>query len=541
MPTNFITYAQNAEDVMLWRALRRVEHGFYIDVGAQDPVVDSVTKAFYERGWRGINIEPVHHWYERLIEDRVHDINLCVAASDHAGEMRLFEVEDTGLSTSNPNFAQQHRESGWGVRERTVPCITLDAICDEHDVGVVHFLKVDCEGAEQQTLSGLSLKTVRPWIVLVEATEPRSTKQTWMEWEHLLTDRGYEFTYFDGLNRFYLAKEHGELRSAFDTPPNPLDWAVRAVEIRSRESADRLTDQLAQFRSVERTVRAEAERDQMRVDNERLRVELKELQRSQQELRRVLEVCEQRTAEVASERDRIRNESDRRATELEARKVEIDIGKAELKARKLELDAGKVELEARKVELEALRGIEKDRQVQMDALQATRKELANVRHSSRDLQRRIDELLASHSWRVTAPLRLCGHGIRQFRELSLSLIYRVLRPFAHAGRPALRWSARRKWIRGPVTRAFGRHSRLVNTARLFLFGSPPFVSPEAESSPNELTGLGQQSGSARPQNLSRSESAVDGMALSERGRVVKRLMDETTVDVSKEHGHAHRS
>jgi hypothetical protein len=31
------------------------------------------------------------------------------------------------------------------------------------------------------------------------------------------------------------------------------------------------------------------------------------------------------------------------------------------------------------------------------------------------------------------------------------------------------------------------------------------------------------------------------MALSERGRMVKRLIDETTVDVSKEHRHAHRS
>jgi hypothetical protein len=48
--------AQAREDVILDHALRGVKHGFYIDVGAQDPVVDSVTKAFYEGGWRGINI-----------------------------------------------------------------------------------------------------------------------------------------------------------------------------------------------------------------------------------------------------------------------------------------------------------------------------------------------------------------------------------------------------------------------------------------------------------------------------------------------------
>ena len=33
----FISYAQNYEDVILWRALRDVEHGFYVDVGAADP------------------------------------------------------------------------------------------------------------------------------------------------------------------------------------------------------------------------------------------------------------------------------------------------------------------------------------------------------------------------------------------------------------------------------------------------------------------------------------------------------------------------
>ncbi len=43
----FISFAQNAEDVMLWRALGHVRAGFYIDVGAQDPELDSVTHAFY--------------------------------------------------------------------------------------------------------------------------------------------------------------------------------------------------------------------------------------------------------------------------------------------------------------------------------------------------------------------------------------------------------------------------------------------------------------------------------------------------------------
>ena len=51
---SFVSYAQNFEDVMLWRALKHIDCGFYIDVGAQDPVIDSVTKSFYDHGWRGV-------------------------------------------------------------------------------------------------------------------------------------------------------------------------------------------------------------------------------------------------------------------------------------------------------------------------------------------------------------------------------------------------------------------------------------------------------------------------------------------------------
>ena len=31
---SFISYAQNFEDVMLWRALKHISEGFYIDIGA---------------------------------------------------------------------------------------------------------------------------------------------------------------------------------------------------------------------------------------------------------------------------------------------------------------------------------------------------------------------------------------------------------------------------------------------------------------------------------------------------------------------------
>ena len=64
---SFISYAQNFEDIMLWRALGHVSGGFWIDVGAADPDTHSVTRVFSERGWCGVNIEPIRRNGDRLV------------------------------------------------------------------------------------------------------------------------------------------------------------------------------------------------------------------------------------------------------------------------------------------------------------------------------------------------------------------------------------------------------------------------------------------------------------------------------------------
>src|SRR5262249_37761326 len=94
-----ISYAQNREDVLLARVLREVEGGFYVDVGAHDPSNCSITRHFYDSGWRGINIEP-GVIFDRLVQDRPRDINLNVAASEEDGVVTFYEhPADPGSST----------------------------------------------------------------------------------------------------------------------------------------------------------------------------------------------------------------------------------------------------------------------------------------------------------------------------------------------------------------------------------------------------------------------------------------------------------
>ena len=219
------------EDVLLWRALRQVGRGFYIDVGAAHPDIDSVTRAFYDRGWSGINIEPVAAYAQRLEMARPQDVTLRLALGESSGQAPFFTVPGTGLSTLESGVAQDYRNQGFTVEEGSVAIETLAVICRRHAPTEIHFLKVDVEGAERAVLAGADFDKVRPWIILVEATRPMSTEETHATWEPLLLQANYRFAWFDGLNRFYIADEHyAALTPHFRAPPNVFDDFLRVAD-----------------------------------------------------------------------------------------------------------------------------------------------------------------------------------------------------------------------------------------------------------------------------------------------------------------------
>ncbi len=249
----FISFAQNFEDVMLWRALGHIEHGFYIDIGAWSPEINSVTKAFYDRGWSGINVEPNPEPYTELRTARPRDINLQIAVADADGAAELHIIRlptgsgSTGLSTLGNEIAAEHTAKGLIASEQLlVQTSTLASICAEHirEKFDIHFLKIDVEGAEASVIRGADWVRYRPWIVIVEATYPMSQIETHATWEQILIEADYTCVYRDGLNGFYIAREHAELASAFDIPPNVFDRFVPAAQSRAETRISELVSQV---------------------------------------------------------------------------------------------------------------------------------------------------------------------------------------------------------------------------------------------------------------------------------------------------------
>lgn len=221
-----ISYAQNHEDVVLARAFAGVDDGFYVDVGAGHPVYDSVTKYFYDLGWRGINVEPLAEEIKLLDEDRPRDVNLEVALAERPGTAEIYAgpSENRGSSTLDADLVETYRAQGQDFEKRTVAVSTLQAVLEEHADRPVDFLKIDVEGHEDRVLAGVDLSAWRPRVVVVEATRPNSQATSHEGWEPRLLDEGYEFRLFDGLNRYYVrAEDSADLGPALSLPANVFD------------------------------------------------------------------------------------------------------------------------------------------------------------------------------------------------------------------------------------------------------------------------------------------------------------------------------
>lgn len=221
----FRAYAQNGEDALLRRCFPDVTEGFYVDVGANSPVVDSVTLAFYERGWRGINVEPLPWRFRDLQRYRPRDVNVQAACG--RTERRRILYATPGLDGLSSLSETQAAASVLAPVPIAVAGTTLRALLAAHAPAIIHFLKIDVEGAEREVLAGNDWTRFRPAVVVIEATRPNSPERNAQAWTGLLRRARYRLAYFDGLNDYYVSEERAELREKFATPLSVFDEVER--------------------------------------------------------------------------------------------------------------------------------------------------------------------------------------------------------------------------------------------------------------------------------------------------------------------------
>jgi FkbM family methyltransferase len=190
------SFSQYGEDLFL-RDYFGERRGLYIEVGGNHPFSLSNTYLLYRQGWNGLVVEPIQRLCAKHKRFRPRDIQVNAAASDEAGDLTLFEMIPSVLSTCDPNEAKAMLSSGSArmFKEYSVPVMTVAELyrtyLAPHPISV---LSIDTEGHDLAVLRGVGLEAVRPEIIVCEAAN---------------ASKGFEISQFLGGHRYRLLKALG--------------------------------------------------------------------------------------------------------------------------------------------------------------------------------------------------------------------------------------------------------------------------------------------------------------------------------------------
>ena len=170
--------------------------GFYVDVGANDPVLDSQSAHLEALGWRGLLIEPDPDCCELLRKTRTGSVvELACSSPENAGKQLL-------LNRAGPHSTLEDKPIALGAVVRStvaVQCETLDAILHSHNAPVgFDLLSIDIEGHELVALSGFSFSAWQPKLVLIE------DHVTHLKKHRLMQKNNYQLLMRTGLNSWYV-------------------------------------------------------------------------------------------------------------------------------------------------------------------------------------------------------------------------------------------------------------------------------------------------------------------------------------------------
>ena len=161
-------FSQTGEDILLNSILKDKKDGFYIDIGAYDPVCSSNTYFFFLRGWKGINIDANPKSIEKFNSARPNDINIAIGINDVPGELKYYKYK---TETTNTISKEQMEYYGPPTSVSLVKVERLDKILDNYlPKGTnIDFMSVDAEGLDLNVLKSNNWKKYRPKVIAVES------------------------------------------------------------------------------------------------------------------------------------------------------------------------------------------------------------------------------------------------------------------------------------------------------------------------------------------------------------------------------------
>ncbi len=170
--------------------------GFFVEVGANDPVDGSQTWHLEKQRWAGILIEPVPAFAQKLRETRTSMVVECACSGPrNAGTMMQLHVAGA-LSSLNKSLMDARATAEHSI---AVEVRTLDDVLEKAKAPApIDFLSIDVEGHEIEVLQGFDIARWRPRLIFLE------DHLLSLEKHRYITSRGYKLLRRSGLNNWYV-------------------------------------------------------------------------------------------------------------------------------------------------------------------------------------------------------------------------------------------------------------------------------------------------------------------------------------------------
>lgn len=167
-----LSYSRAGEDLVINEIFKSKGTGTYIDIGCHDPIKNSNSYLFYNKGWRGLNIDANEEKINLLNIVKPLDVNINLAVSSEKGEIEYLEIEgDDSMNTTKTEFYNNFiKDQNYNIKKKSfIRCDSLKNILETHlEFSEIDFMTIDVEGSELEILNSNNWNKFKPKVLLIE-------------------------------------------------------------------------------------------------------------------------------------------------------------------------------------------------------------------------------------------------------------------------------------------------------------------------------------------------------------------------------------